>query len=246
MSASILESTPIDRLGSLQPVDDEIRTRLQARLEDLLSDTRPVLVLDAGCGHRRPVPIADDLHVTGIDIEAGQLRPDLDEAIVADLQTYDLGRSRFDVIICWYVLEHIADPVKVIEKFFAALRPGGVLILAVPHVSSVKGLVTKYSPQWFHDWMWSRVFGAGPEHEAFPTVLSRSLTPRALRRLAAVDGLSVEFLAQFEAWPQKRVRSKLRIEGRTFAALASLVRLLSFDALTIAFTDMVMVIRKPE
>jgi SAM-dependent methyltransferase len=246
MSTSILEPTPIDRLGSLQPVDDEIRTRLQARLEDLLPDSRPVRVLDAGCGHRRPVPIADDLHVTGIDIEAAQLRPDLDEAIVADLQTYDLGRSRFDVIVCWYVLEHIADPVKVIEKFVDALRPGGVLILAVPHVSSIKGLVTKYSPQWFHDWMWSRVFGAGTEHEAFPTVLSRSLTPRALRRLAAADGLSVEFLAQYEAWPQKRVRGKLRIKGRTFAALASLVRLLSFDTLTIAFTDMVMVVRKPE
>ena len=248
MTTSLLEhahSAPIDRLGSLDPVDDEVRGRLQACLEELLPETRPVQVLDAGCGKRLVVPVAGDTYVVGIDIDAAQLRPDLDEALVGDLQTYDLGRDRFDAIICWYVLEHIADPVIVVQKFVDALRPGGVLVVAVPHVASVKGLVTKYTPQRFHDWMWSRVFGAGPQHEAFPTVLSRSLTPKALRRQAAANGLAVEFLAEFEAWPQKRIRRKLRLKGRLFAALASLVRFASLGRVTIAFTDMVMVMHKP-
>jgi SAM-dependent methyltransferase len=250
MTTSLLEhaphAAPIDRIGSLEPVDDEVRGRLQACLEELLTNNRPVQVLDAGCGKRLVVPVADDTYVVGIDIDAAQLRPDLDEALVGDLQTYDLGRERFDAIICWYVLEHIADPVVVVEKFVAALRPGGLLVLAVPHVASVKGLVTKYTPQWFHDWMWSRAFGAGPQHEAFPTVLSRSLTPKALRRQAAANGLSVAFLAEFEAWPQKRIRRKLRLKGGPFKALASLVRFASLGTVTIAYTDMVMVMHKPE
>lgn len=249
MTTSLLEHAqhePIDRLGSLEPVDEEVRGRLQACLEELLPERRPVQVLDAGCGKRLVVPVADDTHVVGIDIDAAQLRSELDEALVGDLQTHDLGRARFDAIICWYVLEHIADPVIVVRKFAEALKPGGVLVIAVPHVASVKGLVTKYSPQWFHDWMWSRVFGAGPQHEAFPTVLSSSLTPQALRRQASAEGLSVAFLAEFEAWPQKRIRSKLRLKGRLFAALASLVRLASFGKATIAVTDMVMVLHKPE
>jgi SAM-dependent methyltransferase len=246
MSTTTLDHAPLDRVGSLAPVDDEVRGRLQACLDELLRDVRPVRVLDAGCGRRLVVPVADAIHVVGIDIDAEQLRPDLDEALVGDLQTYDLGRDRFDAIICWYVLEHIADPVRVIEKFVDALTPGGVLVLAVPHVSSVKGLVTKYTPQWFHDWMWSRVFGAGPRHEAFPTVLSRSLTPRALRRQAGASGLAVEFLAEFEAWPQKRIRRKLRLRGRLFGALATVVRWASLGTITVAFTDMVMVMRKPD
>jgi hypothetical protein len=94
--------------------------------------------------------------------------------------------------------------------------------------------------------MWSRAFGAGPQHEAFPTVLSRSLTPKALRRQAAANGLSVAFLTEFEAWPQKRIRRKLRLKGGPFKALASLVRFASLGTVTIAYTDMVMVMHKPE
>lgn len=246
MATTVAPHIPLDVLGSLDPVEDDVRDRLQSRLDTLLADVRPVHVLDAGCGHRLAVPIADDVYVVGIDIEKSQLRPELDEALVGDLQTYDLGRDRFEAIICWYVLEHIADPALVIRKFVDALTPGGVLILAVPHVNSVKGLVTKYSPQWFHDWMWEHVFGAGPEHDAFPTVLARSLTPKALRRQAEGLGLSIEFLAEYEAWPQKRIRRKLRLKGRAFAALASIIRILSLGTVTIAFTDMIMVIRKPD
>lgn len=235
----------VSHVGSLDPVEKELHAALQARLDELLTDVRPVHVLDAGCGHHMYVPIAEERHVFGIDIDPGQLRPDLDEAVVGDLQTYDLGHSRFDAVICWNVLEHVADPVRVIQKFVDALKPGGVMILAMPHVASVKGLVTKYTPQWFHDWVWEHLFGAGPGHEAFPTVLSRSLRPAALTRFARDRDLSVEFLAEYEAWPQKRIRSKLRLQGQAFAALARLVRILSMGTVTIASTDMIIVIRKP-
>jgi 2-polyprenyl-3-methyl-5-hydroxy-6-metoxy-1,4-benzoquinol methylase len=232
-------------VGSLEPVDQEVFGALQRCLDGLLSHVRPVRVLDAGCGHRLYVPIAEERYVLGIDVEPAQLRDDLDEAIVGDLQSYDLGRERFDAIICWNVLEHVADPPVVLHKFVDALAAGGVIILALPHVASVKGLVTKYSPQWFHDWVWAHLLGAGPTHDAFPTVLSRSLTPRRLAHFARESGLSVEFLAEYEAWSQKRIRRKLRLRGRAFQAVVGIVRALTFGRITIAATDVVFVVRKP-
>jgi 2-polyprenyl-3-methyl-5-hydroxy-6-metoxy-1,4-benzoquinol methylase len=236
---------PSLRAGGLEPIESELFAALQARIEGLLPPTRPIQVLDAGCGHRLYVPIADDRYVVGIDIEPAQLRDDLNEAIVGDLQTYDLGRDRFDAVICWNVLEHVADPPLVIGKFIDALRPGGIAILAMPHVASVKGLVTKYTPHWFHGWVWRHLLGAGPSHEEFPTVLSRSLAPARLQRLARDTGLSVEFLAPYEAWPQKKIRRKLRLGPRAFGALSRAVAIVSLGRVTIAATDVIVVLRKP-
>jgi SAM-dependent methyltransferase len=236
---------PIFSSGSFEPVEAELFPSLQERLDQLLADVRPVHVLDAGCGHRLYVPIAEDRYVVGIDIEASQLRDDLDEAIVGDLQTHDLGRDRFEAVICWNVLEHVGDPMLVIRKFIDALKPGGVAILAMPHVASVKGLVTKYTPDWFHHWVWEHLLGAGPQHEEFPTVLSSSLGPARLQHYAREAGLSVEFLAPYEAWPQKKIRHKLRMGRRSFKLLSRLVAVMSFGRVTIAATDVIIVLRKP-
>jgi SAM-dependent methyltransferase len=246
MPTLVQDRPPAARVGSSEPVEQELYAALQARLDDLLAThQRPIHVLDAGCGHHLYVPIAEQRYVVGIDVEPTQLRDDLDESIVGDLQTYDLGRSRYDAVICWNVLEHVADPILVIGKFVDALKAGGVVIVALPHVASVKGLVTKYSPQWFHDWVWTHLLGAGPSHEAFPTVLAGSLAPARLQRYAHRSGLTVEFVAEYESWVQKRVRRKFRLQGRRFAAIVRLVRVLSLGRVTIAATDAIIVLRKP-
>jgi 2-polyprenyl-3-methyl-5-hydroxy-6-metoxy-1,4-benzoquinol methylase len=246
MTTMTASQIPATGAGSLEPIESELRSALQACAEELLDTSRTVHVLDAGCGHRMPIPLAADLHVTGIDVVASQLRPDLDEAIVGDLQTYDLGTDRFDAVICWNVLEHVTDPLLVIRKFGAALKPGGIVILGMPHVASVKGLVTKYSPQWFHAWVWRRLLDAGPDHDEFPTVLSWSLRPAELQRFARANGLSVEFLTEYESWTQKKVRRKLHLRGRAFTWLTRLVSALSLGRVNISYTDMMIVLRRPE
>lgn len=224
--------------------ETEPRARLQARVSELVGARRPVRVLDAGCGHRLPIPIADELQVVGIDLDAAQLRPDLDEAIVGDLMASYLGHERFDAIVCWNVLEHVAYPAVVLARFADALAPGGVAILGLPHAASVKGLVTKFTPQPVHAWAWRHLFGAGSDHEEFETVMAWTLRPAGLRRLAASLGLTVEMLEEYESWTQRRVRRRLGLVGRRFKLLARLVRIVTLGQVVLDRTDVVVLLRR--
>jgi SAM-dependent methyltransferase len=43
--------------------------------------------------------------------------------------------QRYDAIVCHQVLEHVRQPWRVLAEFHRVLRPGGTLVLSVPHLS---------------------------------------------------------------------------------------------------------------
>jgi SAM-dependent methyltransferase len=229
----------------MQAAEPAVLGALQVRLDELLGHIKPVHLLDAGCGKHRAVPVADDCHVVGIDISEDQVadNPAIQEGIVGDIQTCALGRARFDAVICWDVLEHLEHPHAALRNFKFALKPGGVMIIAVPHASSIKGVVTRFTPYWFHGWVWHRLLGVKPAIEPFPTVMSPTIAPRRLCDFAREHDLTVEFLSEYEGWKQKKLRSRLRLTGWTFRVLRSAVRTLSFGTVTFGVTDAVIVMR---
>jgi SAM-dependent methyltransferase len=96
-------------------------------------------------------------------------------AVVREL-FYDSGISlgqRFDAMTMVDVFEHFPEPKEVLSAVRSSLKPGGVLILEVPHVNS----------------LYSRVLGKrwwfGLEHCFYYTLES-------LRRLAADSGFRLE------------------------------------------------------
>lgn len=97
-------------------------------------------VLDVGCGFATTAQRIRDLgnRVSGIESNpdaARVARERIDEVIEADLQSADaFGNRRFDVIIFADVLEHVAWPVGILEKFNARLKPGGTVIVSLPNV----------------------------------------------------------------------------------------------------------------
>src|SRR4051812_43966697 len=93
--------------------------QLKTTLDRLLEGKQIEHVLEAGCGSASHISIAADACLTGIDISEKQLARNqaLDEKILGDVQSYALPESRFDVIICWDVLEHLPHPELALENF---------------------------------------------------------------------------------------------------------------------------------
>jgi SAM-dependent methyltransferase len=94
---------------------------------DLAAQTRGT-VLDLGCGSAK-APGA-----LGIDISA-----DTDADIVHDLDVfpYPLDDGSFDHVLMQDVIEHLREPIRVMEELHRILRPGGRVHLRTPHFSSV-------------------------------------------------------------------------------------------------------------
>ena len=57
--------------------------------------------------------------------------------IVADLHHLPVGAHRFDFVLCTEVLEHVADPARVLTELHRVLRPGGTLLVTVPFVGQL-------------------------------------------------------------------------------------------------------------
>ncbi|MFS0706144.1 class I SAM-dependent methyltransferase [Cellulomonas sp. 179-A 9B4 NHS] len=101
-------------------------------------------VLDVGCstGYLAEALVERGCRVSGVEYDpeaAEKARPHLQHLVVGDLVTMDLaaelGDRTFDVIVCADVLEHLPDPVDVLRRLLAHLRPGGSVVVSVPNVT---------------------------------------------------------------------------------------------------------------
>lgn len=197
--------------------------RVRVHLQELLDrfvETRPDLaVLDAGCGSSPALALPPNARRTGLDVSARQLERnvELDEKILGDLQETRFPADRFDVILCWTVLEHLHDPRRALDNLVHALAPGGLLILGVPNVLSVKGLLTKLTPLQFHVWCYWAIHGstvAGHDDVGpFPTFLRMAISPRSLRRYGARNNLTLLHIGTYEGGMQRRARARFGLTG---------------------------------
>ena len=89
------------------------------------------------CFGAERVTHVDILHLDGTNPKA---------TIVADLtRSNTIPSDQFDTIICTHVLHSIGDLDKAVSELYRILKPGGVLLAAVPQVSM-------YDPGWHELW----------------------------------------------------------------------------------------------
>jgi SAM-dependent methyltransferase len=109
-------------------------------LDNLLA--LPKNILDVGTGGGEFAYLLKSLghHVTGIEPNKGYAEFSIKEyglnvhnGFIQDIQLPD---QAFDLITIWHVLEHTENPTQVIEKLYALLKPGGVLVVEVPTVNA--------------------------------------------------------------------------------------------------------------
>jgi len=96
-------------------------------------------VLDIGCGakpYQRFFPGA--ARYCGIDLPAQRSANKLEKRadVYADLRRLPIAEETFDVVLCTQVLEHIADPERVLREAQRILRPGGLVVLTVPFLAA--------------------------------------------------------------------------------------------------------------
>jgi SAM-dependent methyltransferase len=94
-------------------------------------------VLDAGAGEApyRPL-LAHCEHVT--QDWPGTVHPGARGAdIVADLHELPVEDASFGAVLCTEVLEHVAEPDRVLAELARVLEPGGALLLTVPFVGEL-------------------------------------------------------------------------------------------------------------
>ena len=231
---------------------ERVNREVQAYVDQLCAACESPRVLEAGSGSRSHLELPPTATLVGMDIDQAELNrhPSLDDSILGDIQTYPLDPESFDLIVCWDVREHVSDPMAAMENFARAIRPRGILVIASPVVHSLKGIVTKFTPLWFHAWVFQYLVHGGKHNQdwqsgPFRTFLRSSMSPQSLKRFAQARELQVEHLHIYQAPIQQRLRARHFAIDLAFRIGAPLLKLASFGRINPDVTDFVMVLKKP-
>lgn len=146
-------------------------------------------VLDVGCWDRSFLRYCHQLGVTGLkhfgmDREIPPGSPPQDYVFAqVDLEAapFPFPEARFDGVVLSHVIEHLSQPLHVMDEAFRVLKAGGLLYLECPSHRSV-GMPSM--PFRFHEFR-SLNFYDDPTH------LGRPHTPQSLYRLFCMYGAEV-------------------------------------------------------
>jgi SAM-dependent methyltransferase len=91
-------------------------------------------VLDAGAGEGQYARHFARQRYCGVDLGVGDASWDYSKLdVVADLERLPFGDSAFDAAVQIVTLEHVREPGRVLVEMARILKPGGRLLMAVPH-----------------------------------------------------------------------------------------------------------------
>lgn len=188
-----------------------VHSILEARLPQ-----RRLAIYEAGGGSTSflPLDVLRRSHVTVVDIDEEQIRNNsyAQTTILGDIQSYRFAPNSFDLVICYNVIEHVPDVEAALLGFTRALKPNGLILIGAPNPRSLSGVVTKYSPHWFHVWFYRHIRGdrkAGlPGQAPFPTHFHPLVTLPNLDDFAWKHGLQVIYRKEYESprYPEMRKR----------------------------------------
>jgi SAM-dependent methyltransferase len=214
----VTASAPVHPQSLLDLPPGEARKSLLT-VHSILEATLPagsLSIYEAGGGSTSflPLNVLRRAHVTVVDIDEDQIRNNdyAQETILGDIQTHRCRPESFDLIICYNVIEHVPDVEAALRGFCDGLKRGGLILIGAPNPKSLSGVVTKYSPHWFHVWFYRYVRGdknAGrPGHAPFPTLFHPLVTLSNLDGFAKAHGLQIIYRKKYESprYPEMRLR----------------------------------------
>jgi len=211
------------------------KSNLQSAVKHILKDKKQIYVLEAGCGSiTRELQFEENAHLVGIDISEDQLERNnlLHEKILGDLETYEFEKERFDVIVCRYVLEHLSRPINALKNLLRAAKSGGIIIITIPNLYSLKGLVTKFTPHWFHVLIYKYIYevkNAGKDgNPPFKNYMRVSIAPEKLMKFAQKMEFTIPhywYVGEIGYWAWQK---KSKLMYMTLLIIDKILRIISF------------------
>ncbi|GHC44362.1 class I SAM-dependent methyltransferase [Ulvibacter litoralis] len=115
-------------------------------IKSLLGSTGTLLDIGAGTGEFLKVAKENNWTVSGIEPNEKARGIASEKGIDLENSIDDLQGNVYDVVTLWHVLEHLPDLENTLQKIEAFVKPGGVLIIAVPNFKSYDA--TFYKNYW--------------------------------------------------------------------------------------------------
>jgi SAM-dependent methyltransferase len=116
--------------------------------------TRPGTVLDVGCGRGLTLAALRGHGYQSIGVELSEVAAVHAREIlgldvrVGNFLDLDFEKSSLAAVIFWHSLEHFADSMAALDHAAEILKPGGLLVIAVPNLESLQARAT--GANWFH------------------------------------------------------------------------------------------------
>lgn len=109
------------------------------------------LLIDVGCGNGDKLKLASQLgwQAQGIELDASAVQAALAQGLRVQQGGYELlsqYQGQADCVVCSHVLEHVHQPVHMLDLLLASLKPHAVLLLSVPNAASF--LRHHYAENW--------------------------------------------------------------------------------------------------
>jgi hypothetical protein len=164
---------------------------------------------------------------------------------VGDLRIVPLAPRSFDIVHCALLLDRIRNVELVLDRFTAALCPGGFLLLRIRDRDCALGLLDRRLPRPVRRLLRARLDPAAAGRRgswpSFPAVYEKAASDRGIQAYARMRGLAITQRETARTWPDGPGRL-----ARTVAATCRLICLLTRGRLTDAHDEVLYVIRKPE